>query len=222
MIIKINRIGSDSKSKFEIEVNNEIRYSAEMSTTNSDYKSCQMFNADGSLCYVTSKNSKSNLGGIFSKNKKIRDYNIINSSNDICGNFYQIKKGFLSIHYVIENENNMLDCYDVSVGKAQAISIYQGDKQIAEIIKPLRASDDISYFYIFLLDEYKNFEKIISFFAIFFEYDKHHNTSDDTSYYDPNFEYTYSKNNKYYDKNWIQNNFNSEEVDLIYSQIIKK
>ena len=218
MIIKIDKI----KSEFEIKANNEIRYSAKMSTLHNNYKSCQMFNADGSICYVTSKNSKSNLGGIFSKNKKIRDYNIINSSNDICGNFYQIKKGFLNTHYVIENENNILDAYDVSVGKAQTVSIYQGDTQIAEIIKPLRASNNISYFYIFLLDEYKNFEKILSFFAIFFEYDKHHKSSGDTSYYDPNFEYTYSKNNKYYDKNWIQNNFNSEEVDLIYSQIIKK
>ena len=56
MIIKSNKI---PESKFEIKVNNEIKYFAGMSTLHNNYRSCQMFNADGSICYVTSRNSKS-------------------------------------------------------------------------------------------------------------------------------------------------------------------
>ena len=33
--------------------------------------------------------------------------------------------------------------------------------------------------------------------------------------------YTYDKNNKFYDKNWIENNFNKKEVDLVNNQILE-
>ena len=33
--------------------------------------------------------------------------------------------------------------------------------------------------------------------------------------------YTYDKNNKYYDKDWIANNFNNNDINLINSQILE-
>lgn len=33
--------------------------------------------------------------------------------------------------------------------------------------------------------------------------------------------YTYDRNNKFYNKNWISNHFNKEEIDKINNKILK-
>ena len=215
MIIKIKRNGTDFNSNFEIIENNQLRYLAATPGINHNYKNCIMFNLDKNLCYMTSHNNT--FFKLFAKNKKIRDYDVIDNSNNTCGSFYKLKKGFLNSNFVIEYDNSLLNCYDVSIGKARTVSIYKNDFQIGEIIRPLRKTPISEKYFVFLLDDYNSLEKIISFFTIYFDYEGYH----DTDVMEPTVEYTYSKNNKFYNKNWIAANFSSEEVDLIYNNIKK-
>lgn len=217
MIIKIKRNGTDFNSNFEIIENNQLKYLAATPHINHNYKNCIMFNLDKSVCYMASHNNT--FFKLFAKNKKTSYYDIIDNSNNTCGSFYNLKKGFLSSNFVIEYDNLLLNCYDVSIGKAQTISIYKDDFQIGEIIKPLGKLSIPEHYFIFLLDEYSSLEKIISFFTIFFDYERYHNVAETISG-EPSVEYTYSKNNNFFDKNWIANNFSSEEVDLIYNNIL--
>ena len=73
--------------------------------------------------------------------------------------------------------------------------------QIAEIVKPLSVKDNLDYYYIWLLDEYKELEEMVSFFVVYFDYQCHADNGDVVGYKrELRWSYTYDKNNKYYDK----------------------
>ena len=111
--------------------------------------------------------------------------------------------------------------YDVSVGKTRNLLIYNENRQIAEIVKPLSVSNYKDEYNLFLLDEYSDLDIILSFFTIVFDYQNYGNNGRTGSQESVQIKYTYSKNNKFYDKNWITNHFPKEEVDSIYSQMLE-
>ena len=215
MIIKAEQT---KQNKFEIKINNELKYFSSMEKisgiTNYRKGKGTITNIDGSMCYTL---LPSKDFSVFS-GKIRRKYCIFNSLNQNCGMFYKlISDDFLkSRHMIIEYENYKLSCYSISIGKTQNISIYDGENQIAEIIKSVQILEN---YYIFLLDEYTNLQAILSLFVSYLEYEDMY--SDHTPGV-VGYSYTYDKNNKFYNKNWIENNFNKEDVHLINEQIQKE
>lgn len=236
MIINVEQTKSNFKNKFEIKVNNELKYFAgtpwmDISVPlNIDVKrNCVITKTDESICYTTSYGTVENVSNkaipmkwIFTGEQKSQIYNICDNDNNICGKFYKVKNGILDTKYVIEYENYKLMCYDVAVGKTRNIAIYNEECQIAEVVKPLNASNNLDYYYIFLLDQYSDLEAILSFFTIYFDYQNYSNNGEFVAHKDEvSVSYTYDKNNKFYDKNWILNHFNKEEIDKINNQIFE-
>ena len=236
MIIKVEQTKSNLKNKFDIKVNNELKYLAGTPWMNIDVplnvdniSKCIITKTDESICCVSSYNIMENISNaaipmkwVFTGEQKSLIFNIFDAQNNICGKFYKLTNGFLDTKYVIEYGNYTLKSYDISVGKTRNISIYKDDLQIAEILKPLSVSDNLDYYYLFLLDEYSDLEIILSFFTVFFDYQNYSNNGEVVSNKkEVSISYTYDKNNKFYDKNWIENNFNKKEVNLIYNQILE-
>ncbi len=236
MIIKVEQTKSNLKNKFDIKVNNELKYLAGTPWMNIDVplnvdniRKCIITKTDESICCVSSYNIMENISNaaipmkwVFTGEQKSLIFNIFDAQNNICGKFYKLTNGFLDTKYVIEYGNYTLKSYDISVGKTRNISIYKDDLQIAEILKPLSVSDNLDYYYLFLLDEYSDLEIILSFFTVFFDYQNYSNNGEVVSNKkEVSISYTYDKNNKFYDKNWIENNFNKKEVNLIYNQILE-
>lgn len=215
MIIKVEQT---KQNNFEIKINNDLKYFSSMNKISgvSNYRKGEgaITNIDGNMCYTL---LPSNDFSVFS-GKIRKQYCIFNSSNQKCGMFYKLISGSLlkSRHIIIEYENYKLNCYNISTGKTQHISIYNGENQIAEIVKSVQVLEN---YYIFLLDQYANLQAILSLFVSYFEYEEMY--SDDTTGV-VGYSYTYSKNNKFYNKNWIENNFNTENVQLINEQIQKE
>jgi len=218
MIIKVEQT---EQNKFEIKINNELKYFSSMEKisgiTNYRKGEGKITNIDGSMCYTL---LPSKDFSVFSGNIR-RKYCIFNSLNQNCGVFYKlISEGFLkSRHMIIEYKNYKLSCYSKTIGKTKNISIYDGENQIAEIIKSVEALEN---YYIFLLDEYINLQEILSLFVSYWEFEEMY--SGDTPGvvgYSVGYSYTYDKNNKFYNKNWIENNFNKEEIDLVNNQILE-
>lgn len=213
MIIKAKQT---KQNNFEIIIDNELKYFSSMNKisgiTNYRKGKGTITNIDGSMCYTLLPSKEFSV--FFGKTK--RKYCIFNNLNKNCGSFYKLISGFLNSKHVIEYENYKLSCYSISNGKTQNISIYDGEKQIAEIIKSIQFLEN---YYIFLLDEYKNLESILSLFVSYFEYEDMR-SADETGVVGVS--YTYDKNNKYYNKNWIENNFNKDDVHFINEQIQKE
>ena len=235
MIIKIDQTDANLKNKYSIKVNNQLKYYAGTPWLEikapfdiQNTRSSVIASKDNIPYFFTNYNVVENvanslipLKGIIMGKQKGNIYNIIDKENNICAKFYKLINGFLDTKYVIEYNDLILLCYDKSVGKTRNISIYNNDKQIAEIVKPLTRVNNLDNYYIFLLEQYSNLEIIISFFTIFFDYLNY--SESEIVYYkeEVKVRYTYDKNDKYYNKDWIKNNFNEKEVDEIYNQILE-
>ena len=234
MIIKVEQTESNFKNKFEIKVNNELKYLAgtpwmdiSLPLNIENVRRCTITKTDESICYTTSYDIIENVSNTaipmkwaFTGEQKSRIYNIYDNEANIAGKFYKLTNGFLNTKYVIEYKNYTLKAYDVSIGKTRNISIYNEEGQIAEIIKPLHAFNNLDYYYLFLLDQYSDLETILSFFTVFFDYQNYsHHGEIVVNKNAVGISYTYSKNNKFYDKNWIINHFDKDEVDKINNQI---
>ena len=186
-------------------------------------------NTDESICYTTSYNVMENISNtaipmkwLFAGGQKSFIFNILDSKNNACGRFYKLTNGFFDTKYVIEYGDYTLKCYDISVGKTRNISIYKENLQIAEIVKPLTVLNNLDCYYIFLLNEYSDLETILSFFTVVFDYQNYANAGQVVANKKHvKIKYTYGKNNKFYDKNWISEHFDKEHVDLIDNQRMK-
>ncbi len=213
MIIKVEQT---KQNNFEIKINDELKYFSSMKNM-SGIINCRkgegtITNIDGSMCYTLLPSK--NFSNFFGKIR--RKHCIINSLNQNCGVFYELISGFLKTKHMIEYENYKLSCYSKSIGKTQNISIYDGENQIAQIIKSVQI---VANSYIFLLDEYTNLQTILSLFVSYLEYEEMH--SDHTTGV-VGVSYTYDRNNKFYNKNWIENNFNKEDIHFVNEQIQKE
>lgn len=236
MIIKVEQTHSNFKSKFEIKVNDELRYLAgtpwmEISTPLDidKIRQCVLANLDNSICYITSYNAIENIAEsaipmkwVFTGEQKSFIFKITDEKNNICAKFYEVTNGFADRKYIIEYENEAFKVYDVSVGKTRNLLIFKDDVQIAEIVKPLSVSNNLDNYYVYLLDEYSKLEKIVSFFTIYFDYHNYSNSGQVVAHKkEVVVKYSYDKNTKFYDKNWLTNNFNKEDVGTINNQIME-
>lgn len=236
MIIEIKQTKSNFENKFEIKVNNQLKYLANtpwmdisIQANIDNIRPCIMTNTDESVCYTSSYNIIENISNsivpikwAFTGKQKSSVFSVMDNEKKTCGKFYKLTNGLLDTKYVIEYENYTLKCYDISVGKTRNIPIYNEENQIAEIIKPLNVSNNQDNYYIFLLDEYSSLETILSFFVIIFDNQQYSNKGQ-VAYNERSASicYTYDKNRKYYNKNWIINNFDNNDINLINTKILE-
>ena len=194
MIFEIEHI---ENNKFTIKVNEKEKYLVGRTWINMNLPS------KGSYI-ITTKDEKLLY---YANESKSNQYEFIDGNDNIkC----KIDKD------TIEFENHKFICYEKATGIIENVSIFDNDKQIAQIIFP----QHIGKIYFFLLDEYKNLDSIISFYAIIGERFRLWEGSDPYGPFSIGFKYTYSKDDeKYYNENWISNNFDKVKVDNIYNEI---
>ncbi len=233
MILNVKQVQSNLKNKFAILEDDEVKYLAgtpwlalDLPFDADKVRSCILTDTQENLIYSTSYNIGKNLveGAIpmkwaFTGEQKSTIYEIYQGNNK-CGSFYQVINGLMDTKYVIEYGNFMFKCYDIGMGKTRNIVIYDEEKQIAEVVKTLATKDNLDEYYLFLLDEYKDLASIFSFFIIFFDYQNYANSGEIVAEKEiVSVRYTFDKNNKFYNKDWIINNFNADKVKKIYDEM---
>ena len=234
MVLKIEQTTSNFKSKFVIKENDKIEYLAGTPWLNlalplniDRKRRCILTSPDETICYILSYNLRENILNslipmkwIFTKSQKKLIFDIYDKDNNKCGKFYKLINGFLDTKFIIEFGNYNLTCYEISVGKTQNIFILNEGKQIAEIVKPLNVVNNLDNYYLYLLDEYSELKPIISFFTVLFDYEYYSNQGEVASKEELSVSYTYDKNSKLYNKNWLTDNF-KEEAYLMDNEIIE-
>ena len=224
MIIKVQQTQSNFKNRFEVRVNDEVKYLSgapwmkiKMPLRLERARKCVLTGTDERILFSSHYNFPQNIKEsaipmkwIITGEQKSSIYEIFDGEGEHCGVFYKLTKGLLDSEYVIEYGDYILKTYDVSVGKTRNIMFYKDDVQIAELVKSMNVSDNLDTYYIYLLDEYAELESILSFFAVFFDY-KHYNNSGEVFKGEyVGVRYSYSKNNKFYNKKWIPEHFGGE------------
>lgn len=154
---------------------------------------------------------------------KIKEHQVINkfTLNDEQGqefnfnsiNIKKVKKGLFFKYFSLEYESKIYNVYDVGNGFVAHYMVYDNDKQISEIVNTAKNIEIQTKGYI--LDDYRYLELPIIYLMLHYCAFYFKTCSRDTSCI--TYSKTYSKNNKFYNKEWIKNNFNDlnffEEVN---------
>lgn len=144
----------------------------------------------------------------------------LDGKNGREGSFYSRKDGFLDEKYCIEKDGRIILGYSIGKGTVEVISFYENEQQIAQITKPLSEENNLDLYYLHLADDKDDLLGILAFFTIYYDFRRYHNNGQFVSGKKRvSIEYTYSKNNKYYNQNWIKQQFGSLEAERFQNEL---
>lgn len=142
MIIKVMQTASPFKNRFNILVNDELKYYAGLPWMKYSVplyvdraRSCVITDILDNVCFQASYDAVQNISNailpikwVFTGHQKSFLFHLLDAQGNACGKIYKLVQGALDTKYVIEYHNFVFVCYDISVGQTRHISIYQGDK----------------------------------------------------------------------------------------------
>lgn len=138
------------------------------------------------------------------------------------GAFYAMQNGVADSKFCIEHMGRVFLGYSLDRGRNNYVSIYDGEKQIAQITKPLTVVDNLDVYFLHVKEEYAPAVPILSFFTVYYDYRKYNNSGELTK---KSVEfvtsYTFGGNNGKYNPNWITEEFGRQVSDE-FKQILEK
>ena len=244
MIIDIKQTVSERKNEFEISYNNKMIYRSVLPFINiigsfdlEKLREIKVYDENNNLKYKTSYNYIDNkleelipLKYLVTKSQKFNQLKFTNlNDNDEISIFFEMN-GVWNGCIIVKYKDMIYKCYSVEDGYIRHICIYNDDTQIGELLKPNVVVDGKDEYRIYLKDEYSYLKDALSMLALYLD-----RTEYNSSYLENNGariskSFSYSKINKYYDPNWVKNNFDSanyfnkvnEEVSEIKKKIMKR
>lgn len=109
-------------------------------------------------------------------------------------------------------EKKNIKVYEVTKNHLVHLLVFHEDRQIGQIEKSLKRRNNLDQYTLYLLDEYSRFKEILILFVGYFD---NWNYSDIGEVVilkkEVEWEWSFSKANSKYDKNWIQDNFHLSE-----------
>lgn len=142
--------------------------------------------------------------------------------NGVEGTFYALQNGVADGKFCIEHRGKVFLGYSLDRGRNNYASIYDGEKQIAQITKPLTVVDNLDVYFLHVKEEYAPAVPILSFFTVYYDYRKYNNSGELTK---KSVEfvtsYTFGGNSGKYNPNWIAEEFGRQVSDE-FKQILEK
>lgn len=120
---------------------------------------------------------------------------------------------------MIEWRGRLIACYQKGAGKKEVISFYDGETQIGQLTKPNAVVNNLDCYLLHFLDNSLDRE-IAAFFTIYYDFLRHNHSGEIVKGRRTDIEYTFDLYNKFYNKNFIVENFGKEENERV-EQFIK-
>ena len=229
MLAKVTQTKSNGENLFEISNSSGVLFYAKAPWMNlnlpfniDNMRNIFMTNRNGEVVYKSSYSVVENaiesalpFKYFWGQSTKISKYSIL-AGDEVRGSFYNRQDGIWDTKLIIECNGRIIWGAEVSTGKFKTISLYVEDHQIGQITKPLIVTNNLDKYYIHLLDEAIDLLPILSFFVVYYDYLKFNNSGEFVKYKkEIKREYTYNKNNRFYNPNWLMENFLPEEAEII-------
>ena len=210
MVIKISQTASNVQQKFDIYYDYNYMYEGELGSVNKYQKILLKKDGEGILegkFYVSNVKHFIPFRHLFGLEDLSQNVKIFDKDNE-AASFVFSKHGFLKSCYKITYKEKTLNCYKYSKGRFDFLSIYDSDKQIAEIQIYTTCIDNKYNYKIYLLDEYKEMAEIFSMFVLYYA---NYNYTD-RFHMSKGVEVTYTvyqltRYKKKYNPNWLRENF---------------
>lgn len=150
---------------------------------------------------------------LITKEQRFGQYEIV-GKNGSEGTFYTIQNGMFDSKFCIQHMGKVFLGYSLDKGRNNYVSIYDDEKQIAQITKPLTVMDNLDVYFLHIIDEYRSIIPILSFFTVYYDYRKYNNSGEITKKsVEISVSYSYGLNNNKYNPDWIAQEFGQQVSD---------
>ena len=230
MFITVRQTQSNGKNLFQVEAESGILFRAQTPWADiqapfqlENMRKLRFTDAHGSELFHTSYHVLENTMQAISRYKylfgtstKLLEYQVIGRDGTVLGSFYGQLDDIFTTQMTIDYLGRTYSCYDRTLGNTYVISIYDGERQIAQVTKPLDVWDRLDIFYLHLDDGYGDLLPILSFFTIYVDAQKFNRPGQITvDAVEKNWSYSFDRNNERYDPDWIRRTFGQGEADRL-------
>lgn len=227
MLVTIQQVKSNFENLFEVSSDGKILFyakapwmKASLPFNAENLRELIFSNAAGECLYTTHYKFIDNVMEesipfkyLLTKEQRFGQFEIV-SKKGSEGTFYIMQNGLFDSKFCIEHMGKVFLGYSLDRGRNNYVSIYDGDKQIAQITKPLTVVDNLDIYFLHIKDEYVPIVPILSFFTVYYDYRKYNNSGELTKKsVEIVTSYTYGKNNDKYNSNWIAEEFGQQVSD---------
>lgn len=229
MILQINQVKSDGANFFEISENNEIILRGRSPwmlvqlplETENKRKMLLTDTSDNPLLWTTYSVKKNYIQNkipfkyLFTGEQIFDRYEFVDQHGE-QGFYYTLQNGIIDMKYCVEHCGKRYIAYRFFRGNIYVVSIYCEGKQIAQITKQLTVINNLDRYMLHVVDGYEHLKEILALFVIWVDNEAFSRSGEySINSAATNYSYSYDKNGKLYDKDWVLNNFGVEAVGLI-------
>lgn len=230
MKITVKQIECEGNNRFEIAYNDRLTYVAQLPFVSIsdplnlekirkirvyDLKDQEVYRTD----YQYIKNLQEGsipLKYLITGSQKANQVLFISNKNVI--KIYYEALEFLNSRYVMEMNGKTYYCYSVEDGYIRHLPIYDNDIQIGEILKSNITNDALDEYCAYVKDEYACIRDGIMSLLLFLDRKEYNSSYLVNRSSKLEVKYSFSKNNKYYDKNWVKDHFGDEFYKTVDEQ----
>lgn len=236
--MKINLVQTivDEKNQFEIMYDNILKYRAKLPFVSINeplglekIRQIKVVDLNDKDVYTTKYNYIENLGEEFipfkylaTGSQKFNQLSFVSNENDI--KIYLEQKDIFDTRYVIDTGDKKYFVYSIEDGYIRHFPIYDGDTQIGEALKSNVIIDEKDEYLCYLKDGYESLADGVSALLLYLDRNEYSSSYIAVRSYRLEKKHSYSKNNKFYDKEWVKNNFGDEfykkvDKDVEYAKV---
>lgn len=222
MKIVVTQINNERKNEFEIKYNDVLKYKAKLPFISIDepldlekIRKMKIVDLNNNEIYTTDYRYLENLKEEFvplkylvTGSQKFNQLLFISNNNTI--KIYSEANELFYGKYVIEINDKKYFCYSIEDGYIRHFPIYDGETQIGEALKSNVVINEKDEYWCYLKEGYESFSDGIVALLLYLdrsEYSSSYLVGKSYSLYK---KYSYDKTNKFYDKEWVKNNFGDE------------
>ena len=140
--------------------------------------------------------------------QKFNQLLFISNSNTI--KIYYEVNDIMNSRYVIEINDKKYFCYSIEDGYIRHFPIYDGETQVGEALKSNVVIDAKDEYSCYLKEEYELLSDGITALLLYLDRSEYSSSYLVNKSYSLYKKYSYDKTNKFYDKEWVRNNFDDE------------
>lgn len=224
MIIDVKQTCAELKNEFEIMYDGKLVYRASLPFIKisglfdaEKLREIKVFDLNNNLKFKSTYNYISNKAEEFipykylvTNSQKFNQYKFVDNQDNVKFEIYyeQVEIGLGS--QVIKMDNKFYNCYGVRDGYISHLSIYDEDLQVGELLKPNVVIDGKDNYRIYLKKEYSYLADSLAVLALYLDRIAYNSSYIANESQTVTYEKSYSKANKFYDKDWVLNNFDSK------------
>lgn len=231
MKIEVLQIESEGKNEFDINYNGILKFKAKLPFISihdplklEKLREIVIFDTNGNQVYNTDYKYVENLKEeivpmkfLITGSQKFNQL-LFTSSNSII-KIYEEQKAIFNQRYLIEMNDKQYYCYSVEDGYIRHFPIYDGDIQIGECLKSNVILDGKDEYCCYLKDGYESISDGIVALLLYLDRSEYSSSYLVADSYNLSKSFSYSSTNKYYNKEWVKNNFGDEYYKKIDEEV---